>query len=131
MKVKYQPQPKNIYIQHYMRGGSSIGEYFRANSPYHYGGGILSSFSKIALPIFKNVIKPIIKTGIKKAMPMIKQEGSKFLKSGLKDVSEVLQKKQTTRQMIDKNKKKIKKRVADIIESHISPKNQKSDIFNV
>ena len=62
---------------------------------------------------------------------MIKKEGSQLLRSGLKDVSEVLQKKQTARQMIDKNKKKIRKRIADIIDSHASPKKYKSDIFEV
>ena len=69
MKVKYQPQPKHIYLEHYMRGGSSIGEYFRAHSPYHYGGGFLSSLSKVAIPIFKNTIKPLIKRGVKRLYP--------------------------------------------------------------
>ena len=131
MKVKYQPQPKHIYVEHYMRGGSSIGEYFRANAPYHYGGGFLSSLSKIAIPLFKSAIKPMIKHGMQKALPIIKDEGKRLLKSGLKDFSDVLQKKQTARQMIDKNKRNIRKRVADIIESQVSPKRIRSDIFNV
>ena len=129
MRVKYTPQANAIYVNHYMRGGSSIGEYFRAHSPYQYGGGFLSTLGKIAIPLFKKVIKPAIKQGLRKAVPMIKSEGSALLKSGLKDVSDVIRKKQTAKDMINKNKKLIRKRVADIIDSQIEPKRQRSDIF--
>ena len=53
MRIQYKPQPNNVYIGHYMRGGSSIGEFFRASIPYQYGGGFLSSLSKIAIPLHK------------------------------------------------------------------------------
>ena len=131
MRTKYNPQPTNIYVNHYMRGGSSIGEYFRAYGPYQYGGGVISTLRKIAIPLFKNVVKPAIKHGLKKAVPIIKHEGSQILKSGLRDLSDVIRKKSTAKEMIKKNKKIIRKRVADIIDSQINPKRQRKDIFDV
>ena len=130
MKVRYSPHPTDVYVAHYMRGGSSIGEYFRANAPAQYGGGLFSTIGKMAIPLLQKTIIPFVKRTLKRAVPMLKEEGGKVLKSGLKDISDILRKKQNAKQMIKKNKILIRKRVADIIDSQLDQKKRR-DIFSV
>ena len=135
MRAKYTPHPSHIYENHYMRGGSAIGEYFKANAPLQYGGGIgnlLASIGKTAIPLLQRTVMPAMRKIAKRAIPIIKKEGKIILKSGLKEISDVLKNKQNTKQALKKNKAFIKKRVASMIDQELydaSPKRARTDIF--
>ena len=137
MKVKYTPQSSQVYVKHYMRGGSEIGSYFKA-TPILYGSGLsglLATITKYAVPLFKQSILPAIKNITKdtltKAIPMIKKEGQSALNNSLKEVSNVLLKKKSGKQAWTDSKSKIRKRVAEMIDDNLSESKRakRSDIF--
>ena len=120
-----------------MRGGSEIGNYFKATPVQHGAGlsGLLATMVKYAVPLFKRKILPAIKNitsqTMKKAIPMVKKEGNTVLKSGLKEISDVLSKRKTTKQAWNDSKIRVKKRAAEIINDTLtnSKHPKQGDIF--
>ena len=137
MKVKHTPFDSRVYTNHYMRGGSEIGPYFKATQ-YGSGGlsGLLATLTKYAVPLFKQNILPSLKSvtkkAIKKAIPMIQREGHSALKNSLNEISNVILKKKTGKQAWADSKSRIRKRVAEIIDDNISESKRakRGDIFD-
>ena len=53
MKVKYKSQPSHVYTEHYMRGGSVIGSYFKVNQIKNGSGfgNVIASVARGLIPI--------------------------------------------------------------------------------
>ena len=129
---QFQPASTQTYVNHYLHGGSEIGNYFIANQLGYGLTGLISSIAKRAVPLLKQNIKSFARKSAQKAIPIIKREGGKFLKDSANEVINVINKKQSKKDAWKNTKNRIKKRALDIIESEINPKKPRidADIFS-
>lgn len=135
MKHMYKPAISSEYKNHYLYGGSDIGSFFNSNQYPRGAGlsGVLSSITRYLVPFIKKNAIPQIKKISKKALPMIQNEAKAILKTGAKELSNAIIKKQTPKQAIQNTKKFVKKRALDIIQDSLEgnpSKLRKTDIFD-
>lgn len=129
---QFQPASTQTYVNHYLHGGSDIGNFFVANQLGFGLSGLISSIAKKAVPLIKQNVKSFAKKSAQKAIPILKREGGKFIKDSANELLGVINKKQSKKDAWKNTKDRIKKRALDIIENEINPKKPRidGDIFS-
>lgn len=128
MKVPYKNNPI-LYRDHFLQDGGSYPVFQGYMTQSGYGiGNLISSLSRVVIPLLRKTVTPLVSKGIQKAIPIVKHSakhlGKHALQSGMKSLVNISQKKQTPRQAISSAKREIAEHMSDMLAESL-PKSKK------
>lgn len=133
VRAKFIPN-RGYYDAYYCQKGGG-----QANFPVFQGsviqrgyglGGLIASLSRSIIPLLGKTVKPLLKEGVKRAIPVIKETatevGKHALSTGTKTLADVLANKKTLKSGIAGQTAEMKRKLLEVMsESHLKTKKRK------